>query len=187
MATDTRTKMIDGAMRLLAERGLQETSFSEVLALTGAPRGSIYYHFPDGKNQLVGFALDTAGERAIALLDSTAGADAVAVAEAFLGMWRSLLVQSNFSIGCSVLAVTVATDSDELLDKAAGIFRAWRGRLAELLAEGGVQQGGAERLAAMVIAGSEGAVVLSRAERSIDPFELVAQQLVSDVRAGMSG
>ena len=46
--------MIVGAARLLAERGLQETSFSEVLQRTGAPRGSIYHHFPEGKDQLVG-------------------------------------------------------------------------------------------------------------------------------------
>ena len=49
--------MIDGAIRLLAKRGLQATSFSEVLALTGAPRGSIYHHFPEGKDQLIGAVL----------------------------------------------------------------------------------------------------------------------------------
>ncbi len=174
--------MIEGAARLLAERGLQETSFSEVLALTGAPRGSIYHHFPDGKEQLVGEALELAGGRALALLESTRGRSAVEVAEYFFEMWRTLLVRADFRIGCSVVAVTVATDSADLGAATAAVFRSWRVLLAELLTVGGVPDAEAPGLAAAIIAGSEGAVVLSRAERSIEPFELVAARLVADVR-----
>ena len=50
--------MVAGAARLLASRGLQATSFSEVLELTASPRGSVYHHFPQGKEQLVKAALD---------------------------------------------------------------------------------------------------------------------------------
>ena len=60
-AGDVRERMVDGAMALLARRGLQATSFSEVLAATGAPRGSLYHHFPAGKDQLVAEAVDRAG------------------------------------------------------------------------------------------------------------------------------
>jgi hypothetical protein len=77
-----------------------------------------------------------------------------------------------------VLAVTVATDSSDLLDRAAAIFRAWRTALAELYVEGGVEPGAAARLAMTVIAATEGAVVVSRAERSMEPFELVAEELL---------
>ena len=52
MARDSKEQMIEGAIQLLATKGLQATSFSEVLALTGAPRGSIYHHFPKGKNEM---------------------------------------------------------------------------------------------------------------------------------------
>jgi AcrR family transcriptional regulator len=177
MASETRARMVAGAARLLAERGLQETSFSEVLELTGAPRGSIYHHFPLGKDQLVASAVDLAGAHAIALIDRSAGKSAIEVTDHFLGMWREVLVRSNFRAGCSVLAVTVATDSSDLLDHAATVFRTWRLRLAELLREGGLEARDAARFAAILIAGTEGAVVLSRAEQSMEPFELVAEQL----------
>jgi AcrR family transcriptional regulator len=173
--------MVAGAARLLAERGLQETSFSEVLELTGAPRGSIYHHFPDGKDQLIASAIDLAGSHAIALIDRSTGKSADEVTAHFLGMWREVLVRSNFKAGCSVLAVTIATDSSDLLDHAATVFRAWRLRLAELLREGGLGEQDAARLAAILIAGTEGAVVLSRAEQSMEPFELVAEQLSAQV------
>lgn len=177
MAADTRKKMVAGAVRLLAERGLQETSFSEVLALTGAPRGSIYHHFPGGKDELVGVAIDAAGDHSIALMASFEGLNVVEVTARFVEMWRGVLVQSNFAAGCSVLAVTISTDSVDLLDRASAIFRNWRHRLAEVLTTAGLTQGDASRFAALLIAATEGGVVMSRAERSLDPFELVAADL----------
>ena len=183
MASETRERMVAGAARLLAQRGLQETSFSEVLELTGAPRGSIYHHFPDGKDQLIASAIDLAGANAMAQIELSRGQSAERVTAHFIGLWRELLVRSKFTAGCSVLAVTIATDSSDLLDHAATVFRIWRERLGELLREGGLTERDAARFAAILIAATEGAVVLSRAEKSIEPFELVAEQLSSQVTA----
>ena len=63
MKQASREQMIEGALSLLAKQGLQATSFSEVLKLTGAPRGSIYHHFPGGKDQLVAEALKLSEKR----------------------------------------------------------------------------------------------------------------------------
>ena len=187
MGSESRTRMIEGAARLLAERGLQGTSFSEVLELTGAPRGSIYHHFPDGKDQLIGEAIDFAGARSITLLDRRAGSSATEVTEFFLHLWREVLVRSNFRAGCSVLAVTVATDSPLLLERAANVFRAWRVSLAQHFRTGGLTDGDADRFAATLIASAEGAIVLSRAEQSMEPFDLVAEQLLSQVSSLQKG
>jgi TetR/AcrR family transcriptional regulator, lmrAB and yxaGH operons repressor len=181
MPSETRARMVAGAARLLAQRGLQETSFSEVLELTGAPRGSIYHHFPGGKDQLIASAIDLAGANAIALIERSRGQSAEAVTTHFIGLWREVLVRSNYTAGCSVLAVTIATDSSDLLGHAATVFRTWRERLAELLREGGLGNTDAARFAALLIAGTEGAVVLSRAEQSMEPFELVGEQLLWQV------
>jgi TetR/AcrR family transcriptional repressor of lmrAB and yxaGH operons len=182
VAGDVRDRMIDGAIRLLAQQGLQATSFSEVLELTGAPRGSVYHHFPDGKDQLVGAAVDRAGARALHALDGKAGISAEELTAVFLGLWRELLVRSQFGAGCAVLAVTVATDSRELLQHAGAVFRSWRGQLAELFEQGGLSAKEAAQFAATLVAASEGAVVLSRAEQSLEPFDLVADQLLEQVR-----
>src|SRR6476646_9386222 len=173
--SDTRRKMIESAVTLLAVRGLQRTSFSDVLERSGAPRGSIYHHFPGGKDQLVDAAIELAGDRALAVLDAVEGRPPVEVTGHFIDVWRAVLVRSQLTAGCAVLAVTVATDSPELLDHAAGIFRAWRGRLAELYVKGGVPSAAAARLATTVVAATEGAVVVSRAEQSLEPFEEVAK------------
>jgi AcrR family transcriptional regulator len=182
MAKGVREQMVASAVSLLARRGLQSTSFSGVLEDSGAPRGSVYHHFPRGKDQMIGSALEAAGDRAIELLDRKAGASAEEIAAWFLHIWREVLICGKFEAGCAVLAVAVAADSPALLDQTARVFRTWRRRLAELLEQGGLQAPDAARFAAVLVASSEGAVVLARAEQSLEPFDLVAEQLVDQVR-----
>jgi TetR/AcrR family transcriptional repressor of lmrAB and yxaGH operons len=183
MTEGVRERMVASAVALLARRGLQATSFSEVLQHSGAPRGSVYHHFPGGKDQLIESALSAAGSRAVDLLDRKAGESAEAITAWFLHIWHEVLVRSNFEAGCAVLAVAVAADSPELLDQTASVFRTWRRRLAELLEQGGLGRTDAQRFAAVLVASSEGAVVLARAEQSVEPFDLVADQLMEQVRA----
>lgn len=178
MSSDSRQKMIESAVNLLAMRGLQGTAFSDVLERSGAPRGSIYHHFPKGKDELVDAAIELSGQRALRVLDAVEGASASAITAYFLDLWREVLVRSKFRAGCAVLAVTVATDSPDLLDHAAAVFRAWRTRLAELYVAAGLEPDTASSFATTLVAASEGAVVLSRAEQSLDPFEQVAARLV---------
>jgi TetR/AcrR family transcriptional repressor of lmrAB and yxaGH operons len=181
LAPGVRKKMVASTVELLARRGLEGTSFTEVLEHSGAPRGSVYHHFPDGKEQLVGEAIDLAGSNALAWIDKKEGSPPDEIVRWFVHIWREVLRRSRFEAGCSVLAVTVATDSPELLNRAADVFRAWRQRLAELFEIGGLSRDDAVRFAAVLIASTEGAVVLSRADQSLEPLDIVEAQLLEDV------
>jgi TetR/AcrR family transcriptional repressor of lmrAB and yxaGH operons len=139
----------------------------------------VYHHFPAGKPELLHAALDVASEHGLAVIEATRGQPAATVVERFLELWRALLDGSHLSAGSAVVAVTVAADNDDLLDHAGRIFRSWTDRLAELCTAGGLETGAARRLAVTVIAATEGAVALCRAERGIEPFEDVAAVLLS--------
>ena len=181
MARDSKEQMIEGAIQLLATKGLQATSFSEVLALTGAPRGSIYHHFPKGKNELIAAALDLTSQRTLQLMETKRGESARTITEFFLDLWRKLLVHAQFQAGCSVLAVTIAADSDELRQKAAAIFEAWHKELTELYIVAGVDPEAAADFSFELISASEGAVVVARAQKSLAPFEAVARRLILSI------
>jgi TetR/AcrR family transcriptional repressor of lmrAB and yxaGH operons len=178
MSGDPRRRMIESAVTLLAMRGLQATAFSDVLERSGAPRGSIYHHFPGGKDELVEAAIELAGDRAMRALESVRGQPPTAVTSLFIDLWRAVLVRSGLRAGCAVLAVTIATDAPDLLARAALIFQAWRARLAELYVAGGMERDSAIRLGTLLVSASEGAVVVARAEQSLEPFELVAAELL---------
>jgi TetR/AcrR family transcriptional regulator, lmrAB and yxaGH operons repressor len=175
--------MIQRAAVLLAKKGLQGASFSEVLAASGAPRGSVYHHFPGGKEELVLAAVVAAGEQAMAVLQTLDGKPAVEVARTFLDLWRTVLVRSNFGAGCAIVAVTIAAEAPALRQSAAEIFQKWRRRLAELFVNGGVPAARAPAIAATLLAACEGAVILSRAEQSFEPFDQVAAEQLSMINA----
>ena len=187
LAGNVRGQMIARTAVLLAKKGLQGASFSEVLQASGAPRGSLYHHFPGGKDELVLAALDAAGAHAMSVLDKLEGRTAAEVATSFVALWRSVLASSDFGAGCAVAAVTVAANAPALLEKAAGVFRQWRTRLGALLAAGGVEPKRAGALAATLISACEGAVILARAEDAFEPFDLVAAEQIAAIRAAQAG
>src|ERR1700674_3807054 len=95
MATDSRASMVRSAASLIRSRGVSATSFSDVLADSGAPRGSIYHHFPDGKRQLAEDALSWTSERVLTHLRAGNPQSPSAVLERFIAMSRQVVVSSG--------------------------------------------------------------------------------------------
>ena len=168
--------MIDTAIDVLARDGYQGTSFSAVLAASGAPRGSIYYHFPGGKDQLVDAALHRQFNRVLGVLDRLAGLPADRVVDGFVGAWRRGLEATDLAVGCSLVAVTTSAPA-QLRETAGVLFRRWREELARLFVQGGVPAPAAGAFAAEVLAATEGAVIIARAEHSLEALDLVAERL----------
>src|SRR5215213_10478264 len=98
---DPRARMIESAAVLFRERGVDATSFSDVIEHSGAPRGSIYHHFPGGKAELAAATAEWAGgvvERQIARAGRDG--DPIAVLRGFVAGWREVLESSDFRAGC---------------------------------------------------------------------------------------
>jgi TetR/AcrR family transcriptional repressor of lmrAB and yxaGH operons len=182
MPQQAKSRMIEGTAMLLARNGVQAASFSEIIKATGAPRGSIYHHFPQGKDQLIEAAIDLLAARAFAPLDASAGAPAEEIIAQFFSLWRGYLAGSQLQAGCAILAVTVTSNSPRLVAHTATIFKTWRTPLAGLLEQGGLSGNAAASFAATLIAAVEGATVLSRAEASLAPFDLVAAHMLDQIR-----
>jgi AcrR family transcriptional regulator len=180
-----RQRMIESAAVLMRERGVQATSFSEVLAHSGAPRGSIYHHFPGGKSQLIEEATRYAGEfTAAGFAAALADDDPAAAIHRFTGMWLRILERSDFGAGCPVVAAALEGGSRET---AGAAFAQWESLLAEALARRDVAPERAQSIATIAIAGIEGGIVLCRAQRSTAPLERVAGELQRLIVAALTG
>lgn len=176
----SRQRMVDSAVTLLRERGAAGTTIDAVLAHSGAPRGSVYHHFPGGRREMLAAAVTRAGEAISGLLRAgAAGTAPEAVLREFARLWRGSLVESGYRAGCPVLALVVdeGLDDEELSALAGEILARWRAEIAEALAGAGIAPARAGRLAALVLAAVEGALVLCRGERSADPLDTVVEEL----------
>jgi AcrR family transcriptional regulator len=177
--TDSRASMVRGAVSLIRTRGVNATSFSDVLAESGAPRGSIYHHFPNGKEQLAGDAIRWTSERVLAHQRACRATTPAGVLDCFIDMWRQVVLASGGSAGCVVAGVaidTVAADRP-MIDLVRATFRSWVDLLTEQLEAVGVPGRRATRVAVAVVAGMEGALILCRAEGDSGPLETVAAEL----------
>lgn len=187
MASDSRERMVRSAAVLLRERGYAGTGFRDVIAHSDAPWGSIYHHFPGGKAQLAEEAVGYAGDLVAQLIEQSPSDDPVAALRAFVSQWKQGLEATDFRAGCPVLAVATEAPRDlpALTDAAAGAFARWEDALAATLRRAGVPAARSRRLATIVVAAIEGAIVLSRARRDTGPLDDVGRELELAIRAAL--
>ena len=177
--SDARQKMILSQALLQRERGVAGTALPDVLEHSGAPRGSIYHHFPEGRAQLAEEATAwAAGWIAKRLEAILADGDVFAALDAFTTDWLDVLRDSDFAAGCPVVAGALDSADNSGARRAAGEgFHRWEELLREALTTAGLPAPRAEATAVMFIASIEGALVLSRAEGTTRPLERTADQL----------
>lgn len=177
--------MLIAAAEVMRERGAAGVTIDEVLTRSGAPRGSVYYHFPDGRNQILREALRYAGEAITKEIDEAATKGGMHLVRSFVTFWEELLVESEFAAGCPVVAAAIGSADDEpqLTSVAGSIFGHWRDALTRAFISDGFDESDAASLAITCIAALEGAVVLCRSTRSVDPLRDVAHQLEFLIRS----
>lgn len=176
---ETRRKMVETAAVLLCERGVAGTSIDRVLAQSGAPRGSVYHHFPGGRVELLSAAVEYAADSIVRVMHAAGGEGPSAVLDGFVDFWRRQLLGSDYRAGCPVLAVAVDDDPEfpELADLAARSFTRWQDELARILVEHGMATAAADTLALQALSQLEGAVVLCRAHRDMAPLDTAAEAI----------
>ncbi|MFF7474117.1 TetR family transcriptional regulator C-terminal domain-containing protein [Streptomyces sp. NPDC008092] len=178
--SDSRELMLRGASELLREYGAGATSIDRVLARTGAPRGSVYHHFPGGRAQLVEEAVTRSGDHMAKRIDAAMeGEDPVAAVDSFFALWQERLTESGYRVGCPIVAVAAETNDEapQLARAAAAVFARWQQALAAHFRRHGLPQERGTRLAAFVVAALEGAVIMCRAERTTAPLDAAAAEL----------
>ena len=176
----TKQRMLDSAVLLLRERGAAGVTVDAVLAHSGAPRGSVYHHFPGGRNEMVLGAVRQAGDYIAAMVsESAAGGDVQRMVERLVAFWKRALTKTDYRAGCPVAAMAldsrdVVPDAGELVRE---IFSRWQASLADALSANGFDAPRAQRLATVVVSVIEGAIILCRAHRDLGPLDDVLVEI----------
>jgi TetR/AcrR family transcriptional repressor of lmrAB and yxaGH operons len=182
--SDAKQKMVAAARQLIRERGYNGTVFSDVLELSDAPRGSVYFHFPRGKAQMVIEAAASHAVDQVEIINQAAhgSRSAAEFIERYLDLGRDGLVASDYGRGCGIapLIIDGATrESVEIEESARQAFSELAERLAFHFIAFGIDGPDARALADALFAGMQGALITSRALRSPAPFDAVKLALVN--------
>lgn len=185
--SDAKQKMTQAARQLIRERGYNATALSDVLELSEAPRGSVYFHFPGGKRQLATEAAREHAAEQVEMIDRLAAAShsAAELVEAYLDAARDGMLGSDYGRGCGIAPLVTegaAADSAEVGESSRQAFAAMIDRFAFHFAAFGLDPTEAAALADALVAGMEGAMITARALHSPSPYDALRSVLVESAR-----
>lgn len=180
----TRERILRAAVRLFQSRGYASVGVNDILEAAQAPKGSLYHHFPGGKEQLAIAALEwLSGEverwLTTGLREGRSGADMIETLAAGMASW---LERSGWREGCIVAALAheAAPDIPAIHVAVRAAYGRWRAILRGAFIAEGRDEAAAEALADLAIAVAEGGLILARADGSAAPL-MRAAKLAADL------
>ena len=170
----SRERAIETAAILFQEQGYAATGVAAVIEASGTPKGSFYFNFPGGKEELGVRALGLAGARlarGIELLSEAASTPGEFVSSLNAALALGLET-SDFTRGCPIATVALETagSSQALRDAAAEQFRSWEDGIARGISAGAAPGAGDRRRAAAILMLIEGALIMCRVGRTTEPL-----------------
>lgn len=179
--TNSREQILLTTCDLLENQGFHATGLNEIVRESGAPKGSIYYYFPEGKEEIVAQSVDYAGRRTAERFRAfTVEIDDPAQAiRSFIERIAYHVEASGFRSGgpLTIVASESATTSERINQACQEAYTLIRQAIMEKLMAGGMEETRAASLAWTINAVIEGAIILSRTYHSGDPLRQAADQL----------
>jgi TetR/AcrR family transcriptional regulator, lmrAB and yxaGH operons repressor len=171
--SSAREDMLSAAVELFRARGYEGVGVAELLAKSGAPRGSLYFHFPGGKQQIGAEVVARVGaevaERFRGLHES--GVDLDTFIERVFKTTAKESKDRDYCATCPMAAIATGFGaSDEKLAEAVrGAFNSWEHEIAAAARARGMSEGNAAVFASAMMTAMEGAFVISKAQRTSAP------------------
>lgn len=177
-AATNKDALIRTAMRLFRRQGYASTGLQQIVAESGAPKGSLYHYFPAGKEAVGEAAVTLAGGLVREMLEGHAAkhADPAAFLRAYCRTMAGWMEESDFRSGCPVATTLLETApaSPSITAAGAQAIDGWIDVIAGVLERAGAARREARTKAQLVVAAMEGALLLARVRRSTRPILDVA-------------
>ena len=178
-----RDRMVYSAAQLVRTRGVTATGVRDVVEHSGAPRGSFQHYFPGGKDQLIGEAVRwSAGFAARWVASYPQTTDTPSPADLFAHMarwWKDDLSRREYERGCSVMATAadLAGSDSAVNQQLHAALDDWAHAVVDQLGRMGLPPGRSRNLATLMISTLEGAIMLARVHRDVQPLDTVVTEL----------
>lgn len=174
----SRDKLIRTASKLFRQKGYSGVGLSEILREAGLPKGSLYYHFPNGKQELAEAATRWAGDWLEQLLDATF-MRAESFDEGALGVCEAIATEATSDThvpACPVLSILQAAPQEPRLQiTAQEVYDSWTKCIAKHAKRLGHPR--PDEIAFSLHCKLQGAWIIAYAQQSNAPFAQLAREL----------
>ena len=177
----TKENLIETAANLFETKGYHATGLNEILAESGAPKGSLYYHFPKGKEQLALEAIYLEGEKIKAHVQGSLQSfenpcDAIVSIIEFIAATIDN-DQKTKGMTISLIALETYISSDILRNACLDVYASLENLYAEKLMQFGMNKEVACKLGCVISEMIEGGITYSLVRKNGNPLRLIAQQM----------
>lgn len=177
----TRAKILNAALDLIEKQGFHNTGLQQIIKESGAPKGSLYFHFPEGKDQIASLAL-AEGANVIKVLLEQAFSASQSAQQAIEFMVNGLIIrlkESDYCKGCPVATVALEVGDDHPSVRLAceSAYQDWIAVIAQGLRGFGLPAVRAEKEATVALSMIEGSLILAKVRRDPEPLRQVAQAM----------
>ncbi len=181
--SNSREQILLTTCDLIENQGFQGTGLNEIVRESGAPKGSIYYYFPEGKEEIITETVRFAGQHMIDRLREHLDSEKepAAAIRSFIMDIAELTKKTHYRAGgpITIVASESATTNKRINQACREVYRGLHGAFATKLISNGMDHDRADSLAWAICAMIEGAVILSRTFHSVDPLLEATQQIIS--------
>lgn len=189
MASTTRDRILDAGAELFRRQGYAGTGLKQLVGRADAPFGSLYHHFPGGKDELTAEVVRRSAGFYLDLFDEVVGpeVDVVAGVRAFFADAAETLERTDYADACpiAVVALEVASTNEPLREATHDVFEVWLRGLAHWFGAAGVDDARARALALHFLAALEGAFLLSRAAKDTEAMHATGDAVAAAVEAAL--
>ncbi|MTL13559.1 TetR family transcriptional regulator [Nocardia seriolae] len=187
MVTDSKRRIVGAAAGLLARHGYHGFGLKKLSEAAGLPYGSIYHHFPGGKEEIAVSAITGTGVLVGRIIGQAPG-DVFGTAAKLFDFMATKLAETDWTAGCPVGTPALDGGSDVEAVRAACVsaFEAMAHGFAEMLTELGLEPEQARDLATTVVAAYEGATILARVRRTDEPLHTVSTAMARLIRLSLA-
>ena len=186
----SREQILLSTSDLLENQGFHATGLNEIVRESGAPKGSIYYYFPEGKEEIVAETVLFAGRRTAERIRSHLAEieDPAEAIRSFLETVAYHVEASGFRSGgpLTIVASESATTSERINQACRQAYDELREAFAARLRDGGIEEARAMSLAWTINAAVEGAIILSRTFHTGNPLRQAARDMAELIRGSLA-
>jgi len=186
-APKTRERLIVAAIQLFQQRGYHGAGTTDILELARSPRGSMYHHFPGGKEDLGARCAEWLAGEVLSSIQTLRlkGLRPENIIAIYIDNMMTWLQTTNFCEGPLLAALTngVENKTDNILARAlAQAYKDIQSEFTQMLTVAGHSPRNAEEISRAVIMNIEGGTILARATRDTEVLEEAKQRLVALIK-----
>jgi AcrR family transcriptional regulator len=185
----TRERIVDASAELMRRQGYAATGIKQIVTQARAPFGSLYHHFPGGKEELGAEAIRVSGALYELLIPAIfdPAPDLVSAVRAFFAGAAEHLHETGYEDACPIatVALEVASSSEAMRIACAEVFESWIAAAVPRFTTSGLSAPRARELVIAMIGALEGAFVLARASRSTEPLAVAGELMAAAVQRAL--